>query len=55
MDAGLDNSSCIVLLPAIHGSIRQHDEIKAFLCALCVSVVNAFRVFNCAKRVCRPA
>ncbi len=55
MDAGLDNCSsaiapallyyrpsmdiCFVLLPAIHGSMRQHDKINAFLCALCVSTI----------------
>ena len=62
MDTGLDNRSCIVLglcsrldstdsilaivLPAIHGSIRRHDEIKDFLCALCVSVVKCFKSFS---------
>ena len=61
MDAGLDNSSCIVLglcsrldstdsilvivLPAIHGSMRQHDKIKAFLCALCALCVSVVKHF----------
>ena len=36
------DSILAIVLPAIHGSIRQHDKIKAFLCVLCVSVVKHF-------------
>ena len=36
------DSILVIVLSIIHGSMRQHNKIKAFLCVLCAPVVKYF-------------